>query len=212
MNIKRFENNPFGENTYIIWDPATLEAALVDPGMSTRAEENAVDHFITDNKLKIKAILMTHLHIDHSFGVDFAKERYGAKIYANREDEYLGQRRMEQAKMFHLPVEVTPLNIDVYVDEETPLNLGAEKILPLKAPGHSMGSLLFYVPDSNFMLTGDVLFEGSIGRTDLPGGNYGTLIHSIHTKILELPPTTKIYPGHGPATTIADELRFNPYI
>lgn len=212
MNIKRFENNPFGENTYIIWNQATLEAALVDPGMSNRAEENVVDRFIADNKLIVKAILLTHIHIDHTFGVDYARERYGAKVYANRDDEYLGQRRQQQAQMFHLPVKISPLNIDVFVDEETPLSLGDEKIVPLKAPGHSAGSLLYYVPDSHFILTGDVLFQGSIGRTDLPGGDYATLIRSIHAKILELPPTTTIYPGHGPSTTIAEELRYNPYI
>ena len=212
MNIKRFEFNLFGENTYIIWDAATRQAALVDPGMSDQSEENTLDSFVRAENLDIRAILLTHLHIDHTFGIDYAGKAYGAPIYASKADEYLGQRRLEQAKMFHLPMELSPIVIDRFVDEGEILRLGNEPVMALHAPGHSAGSLLYYVPESGFLLAGDVLFRNSIGRTDLPGGDYATLITSIHKKILELPPTTKVYPGHGPATTIADEMRWNPYI
>lgn len=212
MNIKRFEFNPFGENTYIIWDKASREAAIIDPGMIDRPEETQIDSFIQAEKLELKAILLTHLHIDHTFGIDYIKKTYNVPIYANRKDEYLGQRRLEQARMFHLPMELSPIVIDRFVEEGEALRLGDEPVMALLAPGHSAGSLLFYVPSSKFLLSGDVLFRNSIGRTDLPGGDHATLITSIHKKILELPPSTVVYPGHGPATTIADELRWNPYI
>lgn len=212
MNIKRFEFNLFGENTYIIWDEASREAAIVDPGMSSPAEEKTLDDFISKEKLSLKAILLTHIHIDHTFGVDHIKEIYNAPIYASKEDEYLGKRRIEQARMFHIPMELSPIDIDHPVTEGEILRLGQEPVLALHAPGHSLGSTLYYLPMSKALLSGDVLFQGSIGRTDLPGGDYATLIKSIHQQILELPATTKVYPGHGPSTTIADEMRFNPYI
>lgn len=212
INIKRFEFNLFGENTYVIWDTVSHEAAIVDPGMSDIRENALLDAFIASEKLTVKAILLTHIHIDHTFGVDYAKEKYNAPLMANRADEFLGQRRMEQARMFHLPMELTPLVIDRFIDEGEAVKLGEEPVMALLAPGHSPGSLLYYVPSAGFLISGDVLFKGSIGRTDLPGGNYARLISSIHKQILELPPSTRIYPGHGPATTIADEMRTNPYI
>lgn len=212
ISIKRFEFNPFGENTYVIWDTATLQAAVIDPGMASSAEEQMVSSLISDNKLELKAILLTHIHIDHTFGVEFLKQSYPeAIIYANQGDDFLGQRRMEQARMFHLPMELKPLKIDRFIGEGEILKLGDSAVMALHAPGHSPGSLLYYIPSEAVLFTGDVIFQRSIGRTDLPGGNHGQLIASIHNKILDLPASTIIYPGHGPATTIGEELRFNPY-
>lgn len=212
INIKRFEFNPFGENTYVIWDPVSREAAVVDPGMTDTSEEKALDTFISSERLTVKATLLTHIHIDHTFGVDHMKNKYNAPLLANKADEFLGQRRMEQARMFHLPMDLSPVVIDRFIDEGEALRLGDHPVMALHAPGHSPGSLLYYIPDAGILLSGDVLFQGSIGRTDLPGGDYATLISSIHKKILELPYTTRVYPGHGPSTTIADEVRSNPYI
>lgn len=212
IETRVFTVNPFGENTYIVWDTTSKEAAVIDPGMSDPKEENQFDRFILESGLKVKAILLTHLHIDHTFGVDYVKKKYNAPLMAHRDDEFLGQRRLEQARMFHLPMELSPIVIDKFIDEGEVLTLGEEKIMALHAPGHSPGSLLYYLPSAGILFTGDVLFQGSIGRTDLPGGNHGQLIGSIHGKIIELPPSTIIEPGHGPFTTIGDELRFNPYI
>lgn len=211
IKIATFTFNPFGENTYLIWDTTSKEAAVIDPGMSTTKEEKSLDSFITSEGLSVKATLLTHIHIDHTFGVEHMKERYGAPLLANREDEFLGQRRMEQARMFHLPMELSPITIDRFIDEGEVLPLGNEKIMALHSPGHSPGSLLYYIPSAGILITGDVLFQGSIGRTDLPGGNHAQLIASINKKIIELPPSTVVYPGHGPATTIGAELRSNPY-
>ncbi|MDE6283392.1 MAG: MBL fold metallo-hydrolase [Muribaculaceae bacterium] len=211
IHIHRFVFNPFDENTYIIWDAVTREAAVIDPGMSTPYEDNKLDDFITNKELKVKAILLTHVHIDHTFGVEHMKEKYDAPLMANQADEFLGQRRLEQARMFHLPMELQPIVFDRFIDEGEVLQLGDNKVYGLHAPGHSPGSLLYYIPDSGILLTGDVLFQRSIGRTDLPGGNYGQLVASINKKIVELPPSTIVYPGHGPETTIADEVRHNPY-
>lgn len=211
MELKRFEFNMFGENTYVLSDKASREAAIVDPGMVNSRERAELDSYIASEQLQVKAILLTHMHIDHTFGVDYAKEKYGAPVIANRDDEYLGSRRIEQARMFHLPIEMGPIVVDRFIEEGETVMLGKEKIEVLKAPGHSKGSLLFYVPESNFVLTGDVLFRNSIGRTDLVGGDHQQLIDSIHTKLVTLPPSTIVYPGHGPETTIAAETAHNPF-
>lgn len=211
IQVGIFEFNPFGENTYIVWDQTTLDAIVIDPGMSSEKENLQFDNFIQAENLSLKAILLTHIHIDHTFGVDHLKEKYNIPVLANQADEFLGQRRMGQANMFHLPFKLSPLSIDRLINEGEIITLNDDTIFAIHAPGHTPGSLLYYIPSVNILFSGDVLFKGSIGRTDLPGGNYGQLIASINKKIASLPPSTRIYPGHGPATTIADELRTNPY-
>lgn len=212
MEIKRFEFNYFGENTYVIWDKASKEAAIVDPGMVNPDEVSKVENYVSVNSLDLKYILLTHIHIDHTFGIDALKSRYGIKVYAHKADEPLGQTRSEQAQRFHLPVELGPVNVDSYIADGDMLKLGDEYIKVIHTPGHSQGGVCYYVPDSRFILTGDTLFKRSIGRTDLPGGNQRQLILSIRTKLLELPPATVVYPGHGPSTTIGEEEQFNPFL
>lgn len=211
MKIQKFEVNLFGENTYIIWDEATGEAAVVDPGMTSSEEFQAIESFLVKNHLNLKAILLTHQHVDHIFGVEQLRKLYGVPVISHSSDSVLGERAVEQARMFHLPMEMPPMIPDRLVNDGDILNLGKEEIYALHAPGHSPGSLLYYIPSAGMLLTGDVLFRGSIGRTDLPGGNYNQLLSSIHKKILTLPPSTIVYPGHGPTTTIADEMRSNPF-
>lgn len=212
MEIKRFEFNYFGENTYIIWDKESKEAAIVDPGMVNPDEVSEIESYISENSLDLKYILLTHIHIDHTFGIDALKSRYGVKVYAHKADEPLGKTRSEQARMFHLPVELGPVNVDRYIADGDMLKLGKEDIKVIHTPGHSQGGVCYYVPDSRFILTGDTLFNRSIGRTDLPGGNQRQLILSIRTKLLELPTATVVYPGHGPSTTIGEEEQFNPFL
>lgn len=213
MEIQRFEFNLFGENTYIIWNRHGGQAAIVDPGMSHREECRVIEQFVVNKDLTLRYCLMTHLHLDHTFGVDFIRETYGSTVVAHRADEMLGQNRALQAQQFHIhgPA-LGPVVVDEFVQDGHELLLGTERIQVLECPGHSPGSLLFYVPEAKFVITGDAIFAGSIGRTDLPGGDYATLINSIHRKVLTLPATTVIYPGHGPETTVGQELRSNPYI
>lgn len=212
MNIKRFEFNYFGENTYIIWDATSKEAAIIDPGMINPDEVDEVEAFLSAAALQLKYILLTHVHIDHTFGIDALKEKYDIKVLAHKGDAALGQTRNQQAKMFHLPIELGPVDIDSYLDDGSTLSLGNEQIKVLHTPGHSMGGVCYYVPESGFVVTGDTLFRGSIGRTDLPGGNQRQLILAIRSKLLTLPPDTKVFPGHGPSTTIADEAHSNPFL
>ena len=212
MEIKRFEFNYFGENTYVIWDKTSKEAAIVDPGMVNPDEVSEIESYISGNSLDLKYILLTHIHIDHTFGIDALKSHYGVKVYAHKADEPLGQTRSEQAQRFHLPVGLGPVNVDRYIADGDMLKLGKEDIKVIHTPGHSQGGVCYYVPDSRFILTGDTLFNRSIGRTDLPGGNQRQLILSIRTKLLELPTATVVYPGHGPSTTIGEEEQFNPFL
>lgn len=212
MQIKAFEFNLFGEITYLIWDDASKEAAVVDPGMINREEEREISDFITYHKLNLKYILLTHAHIDHTFGIEYFKDNYSAELLASKADFPLAQQRAQQARMFHLPVDVAPLDFDGFIKDGDTLCLGAEDIKVIATPGHSPGGVCFYIPQAKMLLSGDTLFRRSIGRTDLPGGNYTTLIASVNKILKELPADTVIYPGHGPATKIGEERQLNPFV
>lgn len=213
MEIQKFEFNLFGVNTYIISDPATKEAAIIDPGMTDTAECRAIDDYIACKSLQPKYLINTHMHIDHLFGDQYIAAKYHLGITASEADKILSSRIAQQARMFRLRTDM-PDEIHItnpVIDGDT-LTLGSETIKILAVPGHSPGSIALYCPESQFVITGDALFRQSIGRTDLPGGNYSQLIGSITSKLLTLPPDTTVYPGHGPATTIAHELRHNPFL
>jgi len=213
MNLKRFEFNPFGENTYIMWDPATCEAAIVDPGMTDEAETAEVTGFIAANGLTPKYILLTHIHIDHTFGIGALRNIYdNVPVLAHKDDVPLGRTRQQQADMFHLRMRLEPMEPDSFISDGKTLFLGKEKIEVIGTPGHSLGGLCFYVPEAGFVLTGDTLFRGSVGRTDFVGGNQRQLIQSIRQKLMTLPEDTIVYPGHGPSTTIAQEAVSNPFL
>ncbi len=213
MEIRDFQFNMFAVNTYILWDPASGDGAIVDPGMISSHDNQAVSSFISDNRISLKYLLNTHLHIDHTLGNDYIESHYGLKAFANSNDEFLGERRAEQARMFGLSLpRLTPVEIGRNLTDGKKILLGKEEIIVLQVPGHSPGSVAFYVPSSQFVITGDALFEGSIGRTDLPGGNQRELISSVKSKLLSLPPNTVVYPGHGPATTIGYEKMHNPFL
>lgn len=213
MKIQRFEFNLFGVNTYIIFDVATHEAAVVDPGMTDTRECERIDRYISENTIKVKYLVNTHMHIDHLFGDEYISKKYGVGIAASTDDSILSSRIAEQARMFHLRTDMPDvLNVATPLKDGDRLMLGAEPIDILSVPGHSPGSIALYCPESKFVVTGDALFRGSIGRTDLPGGNHAQLISSITRKLLSLPPDTTVYPGHGPSTTIEWELRNNPFL
>lgn len=212
MIVDKLEFNLFGENTYILYDTKTREAAVVDPGMMNSRECAAFDGFIERNKLIIKYLLNTHLHIDHVTGDIYVSEHYEVPLRASLEDEFLAERVKEQALMFRLDVNAENVRIGEPLEDGDTLTLGNERIDVIAVPGHSPGSLAFYAPSSGFVVTGDALFNMSIGRTDLPGGDYATLIRSIKEKLLSLPDETVVYPGHGEPTTIGRERQMNPFL
>jgi len=212
MEIAKFEFNYFGENTYVMWNIQTKQAAIVDPGMMNTYEINQLNDFIKSHELKPIYILLTHVHVDHTLGIEFLKETYGLPVLAHKSDAPLGMMRPQQATMFHLPVTPGILEIDRFITDGETICLGDECIHVITTPGHSPGSVCYLVSDSGFVLTGDTLFQGSVGRTDLPGGNHNQLLSSIRNQLMKLPPSTIVYPGHGPSTTIAQEAASNPFI
>ena len=212
MKVSRFVVNQFGVNTYVMWDAVSLEAAIVDPGMTAKEEKEAFETFIIREHLRPVHLINTHMHLDHIFGNLYIKDKYGLDIKAHRDDDFLGRTLVEQTQRFHLPVDVKNHGLDVELTDGERIYLGKEPIDIIAVPGHSPGSIALYCPESGFVITGDAVFRGSIGRTDLPGGNFETLVRSIRERILSLPPETVILPGHGPETTVESELRSNPYI
>lgn len=212
MKISRFTVNPFGVNSYVMWDADTLEAAIVDPGMADEAERKALDSFIERQGLKPVHLINTHMHLDHIFGNLYVKEKYGLDIKVHPADDFLGRSLEDQTTRFHLPIKATNQGLDVELHDGDRLYLGTEPIDIISVPGHSPGSVALYCPESGFVITGDALFRGSIGRTDLPMGDYPTLIAAIRDRLLTLPPDTVVLPGHGPESTIGQEKSSNPYI
>lgn len=213
MKIQSFEFNMFGVNTYIIFDTATCEAAVVDPGMTAARECARIDNYIESNGLRVKYLINTHMHIDHLFGDEYIEKKYGVGISASTDDSILSSRIAEQARMFRLRTDMPEmLKVDNPLKNGDRLMLGSEPIDIIAVPGHSPGSIALYCPESKFVVTGDALFKNSIGRTDLPGGSHEQLISSITKRLLTLPPDTTVYPGHGPSTTIESELRHNPFL
>ena len=212
MKVSRFTFNMFGVNTYILWDDISREALIVDPGMINEKEQKEIKTFLDANNLNLKHLINTHMHIDHAFGISYMKENYNLKLECNLEDQFLAQRLNEQANMFGLPIPMSDLQIDKDLKDGEKIQLGDEQISILHVPGHSPGSVVLYAPQSNFIISGDVLFNTSIGRTDLPGGNYAQLINAINNKLMTLPNDVIVYPGHGPETSIGYEKQNNPYL
>lgn len=212
MKLAIFQFNMFAVNTYLVWDEATDETAIIDPGMTRAADNEEISKFIGDHNLKPKYLINTHLHLDHTFGDDFISQHYGLPVMANEKDAQLGRSRGAQARAFGLHgADIPPLSIDHELRDGEKLYLGKEYLEVLEVPGHSPGSVALYCPAGNFVITGDALFNGSIGRTDLAGGNHAQLIDSIRRKLFTLPPETVVYPGHGNRTTIGGEKITNPY-
>lgn len=211
LTIKKLVFNPFGENTYIIWDKSK-EAAIIDPGMMSDYENSVVLKFVTDNQLNLRHLINTHAHIDHIAGNGFVKRTFGLESECNKADEYLAKHVCEQAQMFGLRYNGNPLSIDIHLNDNDTIKIGDESLSVIYVPGHTKGHIALYSQQSDCVFTGDALFRQSIGRTDLPGGDYATLIRSITGRLMNLPETTAIYPGHGENSTIGFENANNPYI
>lgn len=212
MEIKRFSFNMFGVNTFVLWDPATHDAAIIDPGMIDNREIAEIDSFIANNHLNVTHLINTHLHLDHTFGNEYVKAKYGLPVEAGIDDAELGAYMEQQSRRFGLKYSGGPIVIDQPLKDGDVIKIGDGTLQVLHVPGHSPGSVALYDAADGFVIAGDVLFRSSIGRTDLPGGDYATLIKSINDKLMTLPNDTVVYPGHGPATKIAIERQLNPYI
>lgn len=212
MKISRFIVNPFSENTYILWNGEGSDAVIVDPGMINNDERQSIDSFIASNNLNMKCVLLTHQHADHILSAQYIADKYKVEIYASIKDKVLGEHLPEQASAFGLRCNVAPLRVKNDLNEDSAVKLDGESIIVLEVPGHSQGGLSFYLPESNVVLVGDSLFNQSIGRTDLFGGNQNQLIENINKKLMVLPDETIVQPGHGGTTTIGDEKLYNPYI
>ena len=212
MNATMMTVNPFGENMYILWDETSHEAVVVDPGMMRDGERDMVTKFIDEHNLSVKHILLTHLHVDHITSARWLADKTGADVCGSALDNPLGQELPDQVAHFRINIEVEPLTVDRNLEDGDTLQLGDEIIQVLHVPGHSPGGLAFYLPQSALLISGDTIFNGSVGRTDLWGGDMAQLINSIREKILPLPDETVIASGHGPTTTVADEKRFNPFL
>ena len=212
MKVSRFVFNMFGVNTYVVWDPESSEAAIIDPGMIDDQERRALDGFIESRKLKVTQLINTHSHLDHIFGNTYIKEKYGLEIKANPADAFLAETLPEQASRFGMRMSLRPQGIDMELHDGDTIFLGKERMEVLGVPGHSPGGIALYCPESNFVITGDTLFPGSMGRTDLPGGDYATLADAIRRKLLTLPESTVVLSGHGVETTIGNEKKSNPFL
>lgn len=211
MTIKTFTFNPFQENTYLLFDE-TKEVAIIDAGCIFDAEKQTLKKYIDDNNLTVKRVINTHLHLDHQFGNKFLFETYGIKPEACQEDEFLLETVVAQARSFGFPVNEDAETLGKYIVENQEIKFGNSILKAIHVPGHSPGSMAFYSEKDGFLISGDVLFQGSIGRIDLPKGDYATLILSITKKLLPLPDSTVVYCGHGPTTTIGSEKNSNPFL
>lgn len=215
LKIRVFAFNDFGENTYLLYDTDTLDALVVDPGMVTVPEQQLFDRFVTDNHLKIRKIVNTHLHVDHCIGADRVRSRYGVTLAADLAEKPLGDAVAQQARMFGMPLdaEPSPVVIDVPLRDGDTVTLDSNcHLRVISVPGHSPGGIVLYCAEGSFAFTGDSIFSGSIGRTDLPGGNHAQLVAALRAKVLTLPDDTQLLPGHGPGTTVAREKAANPYV
>lgn len=211
MKVKVFTFNLFSENTIIIWNEESLEAAIIDPGNSSPEEDDELVNFISSKNLQIKYLINTHCHIDHILGCRFVKEKYNPVYYAPELDIPLLEHAQQQAQMFDIDTEQPP-KPDMLITEQTQITIGESLLKFIFTPGHTPGEYCIYLEKEKFCITGDVLFNESIGRTDLWGGNFETLMNSIQEKLFLLPDDVVIYPGHGEQSTIGYEKQNNPFL
>ncbi|MDR2237679.1 MAG: MBL fold metallo-hydrolase [Chryseobacterium sp.] len=209
LQIQGFVFNFASENTYIVYNE-NKNAWLIDPGNMSPQETQAIDRFITDNGLQIRKILLTHAHIDHVMGLQWAFDTFKVPVYMHQEDQEVLD--MLQASGIRFGMTIDPVKVEIrYINEGDELELDGEKFKIYHVPGHSPGSIVYHNENQKFMISGDVLFEGSIGRTDLYKGNYEQLIDGIQTKLFVLDPETQVFSGHGNPTSIGFEKQYNPF-
>lgn len=210
LNVQTFTFNPVQENTYILYNEERL-CCIIDPGCYFASEEIELRNFIEQHQLQPKYLLNTHCHLDHIFGNRFVHKTYGLTLHLHKLEKQVLALGPASGQMWQMPFD----NYDgelVFIDEKDKIQLGNDELSILFTPGHSPGHICFYDKAGKFLIGGDVLFNGSVGRTDLPGGNFETLEQSIKTQLYTLPQDVIVYPGHGDSTTIGDEMKTNPFV
>jgi hydroxyacylglutathione hydrolase len=209
LRIKSFEFNPFQENTYVLYDE-TNECIIIDPGCADPEEEKQLLSFIDKNNLKVKKLINTHCHIDHVLGNALVKRQFGVNLILHKSETPVLAAVKAYASNYGF-FTYQDSEPDEFIAEGDEVRFGNQSLNVLFVPGHSPGHIALYDPVSKVVIGGDVLFLNSIGRTDLPGGDYDTLIASIQEKLFALPDDVTVYCGHGPATTIGYEKKSNPF-
>jgi len=210
LYTQSFVFNPFQENTYLLYNDRK-ECWIIDPGMYDAAELSYFTDYISANNLLPQAIINTHTHIDHIFGIPALMEKYNIPFGMHEMDLPVLNSAPGSAALFGFDYRSIP-QPGFYIPHNEKLKLGEDEVDILFVPGHSPGSIAFYYEPGKWVIAGDALFSGSIGRTDLPGGNHNQLIRSIKTQLLTLPDNTAVYSGHGPSTTILNEKNYNPFL
>ncbi|MES2775470.1 MAG: MBL fold metallo-hydrolase [Bacteroidota bacterium] len=210
LHIHSFTFSPIQENTYLLWND-DKDAVIIDPGCYDSYEEQELKSFIDEKGLRPIMLLNTHCHLDHVFGVKWVAATWDLIPHIHAKEQQMMRLAEASGVMYNLPFKSYsgPFN---FLQEGDIIKLGNDELKVLFAPGHSPGHVCFYCKAQDFVIGGDVLFNGSIGRTDLPLGNFETLITSIRTQLLTLPDETKVYSGHGPVTTVGREWNTNPFL
>lgn len=203
MEVVAFTFNAFAENTYLLIDERK-QVLIIDPGMSNAAEQSRMAQYLAERELQPLKIYNTHAHLDHIYGVAFLKRKYRLLFGLHSLEQAVLESGIFSAQMYGLSIPELPA-IDFFIKEDSSFSFDGKQFEVLFTPGHSPGSVSFYCEEDGFVLSGDVLFQDGIGRTDLPGGNAAQLLASINEKLYQLPDETVVYPGHGPATTIGRE-------
>lgn len=210
FQIKVLTFNAVQENTYLLYNEFK-ECLIIDPGCYSDEEKEVLKNFIEKNGLQPKMLINTHCHLDHVFGNKYVAEAYQLTLHLHKNEEEMLQMAPASGLMFDLPFDNYTGEL-IFLKEGDTIPLRDDVLKVIEAPGHSPGSICFYCEKQKFIIGGDVLFYQSIGRTDLPGGSHETLVRNIKEKLFTLPDDVKVYPGHGPATTIGDEKQYNPYL
>jgi hydroxyacylglutathione hydrolase len=210
INVHYFAFGPFQENTYILWDE-TKECIIIDPGNNNSSENKKLSEFIVQNNLTPKRLILTHAHIDHINGNKYIYDTYSLLPEVNQADVFFIENQLASAAAYGLHTDQSPMPIS-FINEGDIITFGNSQLKTLHTPGHSPGSISFYNLEDKFIIGGDVLFYGSIGRSDLPMGNHETLINSIKEKLMPLGDDMKVYSGHGMPTNIGFEKLNNPFL
>lgn len=211
LKYKKFTFNDFYENTYVFWDSLTLEGVVFDPGCYQHYEFETLLKFIYDNRIQIKEVVNTHCHIDHVLGNEQITRKLNCPLVIGIHENETLQAVKLYAHLYGISGYAEKLP-DKYLKEGDLLRIGTFALDVLEVPGHSKGHLAFYESENQFLISGDVLFRQSIGRTDLPGGNHPELIQSIKTKLFKLPDSATVFSGHGEETSIGYEKKYNPFL
>ncbi|MBE6219360.1 MAG: MBL fold metallo-hydrolase [Rikenellaceae bacterium] len=210
MNIAKLVFNPIMENTYIVWDD-TKECIIIDAGNFSAREDAQLTDFISERGLKPVMAVNTHGHFDHAMGVGYLKETYGVKFACSSKDQFLVDSAQQSGAMFGVKCAPVPA-IDIDLDKIEEIAFGATKLRVIKTPGHTPGHVSLYNEEQKVLFTGDTLFRESIGRTDLPGGDYSWIMTSILEQLVPLGDDVEFYPGHGDKSTIGHETLYNPFV